>query len=223
MTRVPTSGIQEMRYTYKQITFRYVTPPPTIIWCFVESSTWVDSERKGGSGCIVLIASMPFSSSWPFQNTTRLFEKIIRLFVTLVSISKMCFRTEWGSRSISLPLSLIIQFLPKRRWCYSLSLIINRFQAILFMNKKDLFEEKIRRVPLALHFPKFRGKEGGFFISCRVNKVLKYLLLFQETITWSPVHPTSGNSSNVSRRTRRKYSTRTWPVQLIQIRYPLLH
>ena len=32
---------------------------------------------------------------------------------------------------------------------------------ILFLNKKDLFAEKIRHSPLSVCFPEYKGKEGG--------------------------------------------------------------
>jgi len=39
--------------------------------------------------------------------------------------------------------------------------IFARTPFIIFFNKTDLFKEKIARVPLALHFPDYKGKEGS--------------------------------------------------------------
>ena len=40
---------------------------------------------------------------------------------------------------------------------------------ILFLNKKDLFEEKIRKSPLTICFPEYSGKSDIIFIYCPVK------------------------------------------------------
>jgi hypothetical protein len=45
---------------------------------------------------------------------------------------------------------------------------------ILFLNKKDLFEEKIKRVSIKVCFPDYKGKE---LISFKKNNILKLTIV----------------------------------------------
>ena len=57
---------------------------------------------------------------------------------------------------------------------------------ILFLNKKDLFEEKIKKSPLAICFPEFTGKQEITYILHKVPTHLEILEKFLNIILKVP-------------------------------------
>lgn len=64
--------------------------------------------------------------------------------------------------------------------------LLSKIDFILFLNKKDLFEKKIKKIPIQSHFPMF---QGGKSVTSGI-KFFKGLFVAQKTGTHPSVHVT---------------------------------
>uniref|UniRef100_A0A0M3HW52 Guanine nucleotide-binding protein G(Q) subunit alpha n=1 Tax=Ascaris lumbricoides TaxID=6252 RepID=A0A0M3HW52_ASCLU len=118
MTRVPTIGVSEVRYTYKDIDFR------------IFDVGGQKSERRKWIHC--------------FDNVDAI------LFIIAISEYDQTLREDGKTNRMLDSLQLFHDV--------ANSAFFKEASIIVFLNKKDLFAEKIRRVNLNIAFPEFKGE-----------------------------------------------------------------
>ncbi|CAI4221624.1 unnamed protein product [Auanema sp. JU1783] len=118
MTRVETSGVQEICYSYQNISFR------------IFDVGGQKSERRKWIHC--------------FDNVNAI------LFIVAISEYDQQLREDNKTNRMKDSMMLFTDIVNSEFFKYA--------QVILFLNKKDLFAEKISRVPMTVCFSKYKGK-----------------------------------------------------------------
>uniref|UniRef100_A0A1I8ECW5 G-protein alpha subunit n=1 Tax=Wuchereria bancrofti TaxID=6293 RepID=A0A1I8ECW5_WUCBA len=128
LTRIKTNGIVEVHFTIKNSRFRFVLEANRCI--FLQYLMWEDNDRKGKNEFIVLRTSALLYTLQLLANMPKFYLKIILLSNRIVESMRL-FETICNSR----------QFI--------------NASIILFLNKKDLFIEKLKSKSIRIAFPHY--------------------------------------------------------------------
>ncbi|CAJ0586108.1 unnamed protein product, partial [Mesorhabditis spiculigera] len=154
MTRVATSGVQEIRYTYKEIEFK------------IYDVGGQKSERRKWIHCFDSVDAL--------------------LFVVAISEYDQTLREDGVTNRLRDSQILFKDIINND--------YLRRAQAILFLNKKDLFAEKITRVPLSICFTKYTGTNS--YEECTEYMEKRFLHLNADPDKMLYIHITCATDTN---------------------------